>query len=92
MLSNDVLPKDENALKSLIKIEFETLDEGKTMKFDFYFEANEYFSNAVLTKKIHFKDEENPIKSEGTEIQWAEGKNLTKKTITKKQKNKKTGQ
>lgn len=30
-------------------------------------------------------------KCEAPEIQWKEGKNITKKTVTKKQKNKKTG-
>jgi len=36
-------------------------------------------------------DENEPEKTEGTEIKWKEGKDITKKTIQKKQKNKKTG-
>jgi len=36
-------------------------------------------------------DDQEFEKSEGTEIKWKEGKDITKKTVTKKQKNKKTG-
>lgn len=36
-------------------------------------------------------DENEVAKTEGTEINWKEGKDITKKTVTKKQKNKKTG-
>ena len=36
-------------------------------------------------------DEHQPAKAEATEIQWKEGKNITRKTVEKKQKNKKTG-
>lgn len=36
-------------------------------------------------------DENEPEKSEATTIKWKEGKNITKKIIEKKQKNKKTG-
>jgi len=37
------------------------------------------------------KDEEEPEATEGTEIDWKEGKNLTVKLVKKTQKNKKTG-
>lgn len=33
-----------------------------------------------------------PFKTEGTVINWKEGKDLTKKEVKKKQKNKKSGQ
>lgn len=36
-------------------------------------------------------NEEEPSHSEGTEIQWKDGKDVTKKIIKKKQRNKKTG-
>jgi len=36
-------------------------------------------------------EEDFPYKTVGTEINWKEGKNITKKTIQKKQKNKKSG-
>lgn len=37
------------------------------------------------------EDGQDPEKCDATEIKWKEGKDITKKTITKKQKNKKTG-
>ena len=37
------------------------------------------------------EEEKTCEKAIGTEIKWKEGKNLTKKSVTKKQKNKKTG-
>ena len=37
------------------------------------------------------QDEETPNYSEGSKIQWNSGKDITKKTIKKKQSNKKSG-
>lgn len=47
----------------------------------------------MLSKKFIFseKTKEEPVKSESTPIEWVEGKNITLKKVTKKQKNKKTG-
>lgn len=57
-----------------------------------HFGENEFFSDAVLTKTmVQVADEQRPIKSIGTEIAWKEGKDLTKKNVQKKQKNKKSG-
>jgi len=54
------------------------------------FEPNEYFTNIELTKiMIADKDDQDDYKeSKGTDIDWKEGKNVTVKTIKKKQKNK----
>lgn len=38
------------------------------------------------------KDDDHTDYTEGTEIKWKEGKNITKKKVTKTQKHKKTGQ
>jgi len=38
-----------------------------------------------------FEDGENPVKSEGTIIEWNDGKNVTRKLIKKKQLEKKSG-
>lgn len=43
------------------------------------FEQNEHFTNTELKKVFIMKDEEEPIKGEGTEIKWNTGKNITKK-------------
>ena len=46
----------------------------------------------MLKKQIFMESEEVPSYSVGTEIEWCDGKDLTKKMTKKKQKNKKTGQ
>jgi len=56
----------------------------------FYFEKNEHFENEKLTLQIEYKGED-PTKSSGDKIIWKEGKNITEKKVSKKQKSKKTG-
>ena len=68
----------------------------------FYFAPNDYFSNLILTKEYEMKcepSEDDPFSFEGPEIfkckgctiNWKEGKNLTVKTVKKKQKHKSKG-
>ena len=54
------------------------------------FAPNEYFKNTELIKTMFMdKDDDSMCKeAQGTEIQWNEGKDVTVKTIKKKQKNK----
>lgn len=64
---------------------------NRTVVFDFG--PNDYFTNTSLKKEIYMKNEEEPSHSVGTQIEWKDKKkNVTVKTIQKKQKNKKTGQ
>eukprot|EP01022_Parablepharisma_sp_SALTPOND_P012574 TRINITY_DN161_c0_g2_i12.p3 TRINITY_DN161_c0_g2~~TRINITY_DN161_c0_g2_i12.p3 ORF type:complete len:531 (+),score=109.12 TRINITY_DN161_c0_g2_i12:7135-8727(+) len=66
--------------------------QGDSYKLVFTFTPNDYFTNTELIKTI-IMDEENSNEckeAQGTEINWKEGKDVTKKTIKKKQKNKKT--
>uniref|UniRef100_A0A2A4ITA2 Nucleosome assembly protein 1-like 1 n=1 Tax=Heliothis virescens TaxID=7102 RepID=A0A2A4ITA2_HELVI len=69
---------------------------------EFHFAPNDYFTNTILTKEYSMKckpDEENPLEFEGPEIysckgceiNWKKGKNVTVKTIKKKQKHKSRG-
>jgi hypothetical protein len=58
--------KDEPIMNFLKKLEFKK--EGLDVTFTFTFDENPYFKNQVLTKKIFMKDEDTPLKSEGTEI------------------------
>lgn len=69
---------------------------------EFHFEPNEYFTNTVLTKHYEMKctpDDDDPFSFEGPEIikcagctiNWNKGKDITKKTIKKKQKHKSRG-
>lgn len=69
---------------------------------EFHFGPNEYFTNTVLTKEYFLKcvpDADEPFSFEGPElykckgctIDWQKGKNVTVKTVTKKQKHKSRG-
>lgn len=90
ILQASIEEKDESVLKHLTKVTF--AKDGDDRTFYFHFSPNDYFKNEVLTKKIYMISEEEPSHSEGTEIEWCDGKDLTKKVTKKKQKNKKTGQ
>ncbi|KAL0273386.1 UNVERIFIED_CONTAM: hypothetical protein PYX00_006064 [Menopon gallinae] len=84
-----------------IKVVFHKNGMGFTLEF--HFSPNEYFQNSVLTKEYEMKcaiDESDPfsfegpeiIKSKGCLIEWAKGKNVTLKTVKKKQKHKGRGE
>ncbi|XP_049790912.1 nucleosome assembly protein 1-like 1 [Schistocerca nitens] len=103
LLSEMVQEHDEPILKHLIDIKVIFL-ESSPMGFvlEFHFSQNEYFSNSVLTKEYEMKckpDESDPFSFEGPEIfkckgcviDWKKGKNVTVKTIKKKQKHKSRG-
>lgn len=48
----------------------------------FHFDkSNPYFTNVVLEKTFEMRDEETPIRSKGTFIDWKEEKNLTQKIV-----------
>lgn len=67
-----------------MKIQKSKEGEEDIWTFEFTFSENEYFDETVLTKSIWIDmEEEKAIKSEGTEITWKEGKNVTKKTVKK---------
>lgn len=115
-----IQPHDEPILKQLtdIKIKY---DEDLSYTLEFFFEANDYFTDSVsskrpgvcrclinflslqvLTKKYFLRckiDGEEPFEFEGPEIykcsgcniNWKPGKNITVKTIKKKQKHKARG-
>jgi len=80
--------KDEKLVGLIKSIKFTEKDLVQTFVFEF--EENDVFSNSSLTKTIYMENEETPSYSEGTKIEW-KGEDMTKKTIKKKQKNKKTG-
>ncbi|ELK27687.1 Nucleosome assembly protein 1-like 4 [Myotis davidii] len=75
---------------------------AKSFVLEFHFEPNDYFTNSVLTKTYKMKsepDKADPFSFEGPEIvdcdgctiDWKKGKNVTVKTIKKKQKHKGRG-
>ncbi|CAD8062869.1 unnamed protein product [Paramecium primaurelia] len=84
--------KDWDVLKFLKKVELDHEENNNNFTIKLTFLPNEYFTNEVLQKKFFFEDnEDTPIKSESTHIDWKDGKNITQKKVSKKQKNKKTG-
>lgn len=88
-----VKEKDEEILKHLRHIESEKTLEPKTLTVRFYFNDNEYFENKEISMKIIYKGDEDEVQRiEGTQINWKEGKDPTKKKIKKKQKHKKTNE
>lgn len=60
------------------------------MTLKFHFDANDYFTNTIITKEFELDGDE-ITKSFGDKIEWKEGKNVTVKIVKKKNKNKKTG-
>ncbi|XP_062245528.1 nucleosome assembly protein 1-like 4a isoform X1 [Platichthys flesus] len=104
MLSDMLQEHDEPILKHLKDIQVKFSEPGQPMSFtlEFHFESNGYFNNAVLTKVYKMKSEpdapdpfsfEGPeiIDCEGCQIDWHKGKDVTVKTIKKKQKHKGRG-
>lgn len=103
MLSEMIQPHDEPILNHLqdIKVEFKEKDPmGFTLEF--IFEPNDYFENTKITKEYIMRSEpeqEDPfsfegpeiIKCNGCKIDWKKGKNVTVKTVKKKQKHKASG-
>jgi len=95
MLKSVVTEADEKAVKSLTKVEYKiSEDPAHPLNFSihFHFAQNEFFENDVLSITLHVTEPREASKIDGTDIKWKEGKCLNKKTIQKKQKNKKTGQ
>jgi len=103
MLADMVQDHDEEPLQALNDITC-TFSDSPVMgfKLHFHFGANDYFSNSVLTKEYEMRckpSEDAPFefdgpeiyKCKGCDIDWKQGKNLTVKTVTRKQKHKQKG-
>ncbi|XP_064877476.1 nucleosome assembly protein 1-like 1 isoform X1 [Oncorhynchus nerka] len=104
LLSDMVQEHDEPILKQLQDVKVKFSDPGQPMSFslEFNFEPNEFFTNTLLTKTYTMRsepDENDPFSFDGPEIMgctgctidWTKGKNITLKTIKKKQKHKGRG-
>merc|ERR1712186_8991 len=102
LLQEMVQEHDEPVLKHLHDITVTFSEQPMGFTLHFYFAPNDYFSNSVLTKEYEMKcepSEDDPFSFEGPEIfkckgcaiNWKQGKNLTVKTVKKKQKHKSKG-
>lgn len=94
-LSELITERDEEALKYLTDLRVEYLDKpGFKLVFSFSSGASAFFSNKKLVKTYMYQDEigyEGDFvydHAEGTKIDWKQGKDLTTRTETKKQRNK----
>ncbi|XP_065911631.1 nucleosome assembly protein 1-like 1-A [Dysidea avara] len=104
MLTDMIKEHDEPLLSHLINVKATYADQqGLDFTLEFHFTDNEYFTNKVLTKSYVVEckvDENDPfsfkgpsiIKTAGCKIDWKKGKNLTVKTVKKKQRHKGRGQ
>ena len=83
-LTKEDFPKDEDEEEE----DDEEEEEPIGFALEFHFEPNDYFEDAVLSKKYFMADMDDPIleHSEGTDIAWKQGKNLTVKVLRKKPK------
>ncbi|KAM4617627.1 nucleosome assembly protein 1-like 4 isoform 1-T1 [Discoglossus pictus] len=104
MINPPLQEYDEPILKHLqdVKVKFSDADQPMSFTLEFYFDPNDYFTNTVLTKTYKMKSEpdtadpfsfEGPeiVDCEGCTIDWKKGKNVTIKTLKKKQKHKGRG-
>lgn len=99
-LSDLITDRDESALKHLIDIRYEYLNDvaeqdGKPgYKLFFDFSPNEHFTNETLTKTYIYQQEVGYSGdfvydcAVGTDIKWKEGKDLTREFEIRKQRNK----
>ncbi|RYP19713.1 hypothetical protein DL767_009595 [Monosporascus sp. MG133] len=96
-LAEMITDRDEGALRYLTDIRMEYLDKpGFRLLFDFA--ENEYFTNKTITKTYYYQNESGYggdfiyDHAEGDKINWKEGKDLTVRVESKKQRNKNTKQ
>ncbi|CAG2111736.1 unnamed protein product, partial [Medioppia subpectinata] len=103
IFAENIQEHDEPILQHLIDIRVTLIREPEGFKLEFVFSPNEFFSNEILTKEYDLRcgpDDEDPfsydgisiVKCKGCKIEWKKGKNVTEKTVTKKQRHKSKGQ
>ncbi|KAK1997066.1 nucleosome assembly protein [Colletotrichum falcatum] len=96
-LAEMITDRDEVALKHLVDIRMEYLDKPG-FRLIFEFAENEFFTNKTITKTYFYQNESGYggdfiyDHAEGDKIEWKEGKDLTVRVESKKQRNKNTKQ
>jgi nucleosome assembly protein 1-like 1 len=91
-LVKQITPADEPILKHITYVEPIVYADKDDYAVKFHFSANEWFTNSTLEVTVVTDTEGNATEIKSDVITWAEGKDVTSKTVTKKQKNKRTGQ
>ncbi|KAL6212365.1 hypothetical protein ACLB2K_017585 [Fragaria x ananassa] len=84
-IDDEITYRDELALEFLKDIKCSPIDCFKGFKLDFYFRANPFFENSVLTKTYFMSDEDRSIVKDitGTKIKWYPTRCLTQIPIRK---------
>ncbi|KAF7875047.1 hypothetical protein EAF04_002219 [Stromatinia cepivora] len=96
-LAEMITDRDEAALKDLTDIQMEYLDKPG-FRLIFQFADNEFFTNKTITKTYFYQNESGYggdfiyDHAEGDKIDWKDGKDLTVRVESKKQRNKNTKQ
>lgn len=96
-LAEMITDRDEAALKDLTDIQMEYLDKPG-FRLIFQFADNEFFTNKTITKTYFYQNESGYggdfiyDHAEGDKINWKDGKDLTVRIESKKQRNKNTKQ
>jgi nucleosome assembly protein 1-like 1 len=88
-----ITEQDVDCLEHLEDIRCENEENGEGFSLSFHFAPNDYFENAVLTKRYEVPNlllaDEPILKNvEGCEIKWKAGRSLTNRPVTKKQRGK----
>ncbi|RWS08222.1 nucleosome assembly protein 1-like 1-B [Dinothrombium tinctorium] len=102
IIADNIQEHDEPILAHLTDVKVILHDKPMGFTLEFHFSPNDFFTNTVLTKYYELRctvDEKDPfsfegaeiVKCKGCEINWNKGKNVTVKTIIKKQKHKSKG-
>jgi len=91
-IASTIKAGDEPILKHLTLIEPSVFNDKDDYVLRFHFSANEYFTNESIEVTVVMDDEGTATEIKSDKINWNESKNVTEKVITKKQKNKRTGQ
>lgn len=92
-LAEMITDRDEAALKDLTDVRMEYLDKPG-FRLIFEFAENEFFSNKAITKTYFYQNESGYggdfiyDHAEGDKIEWKDGKDLTVRVESKKQRNK----
>lgn len=92
-LAEMITDRDEAALKDLTDIQMEYLDKPG-FRLIFHFAPNDFFTNKTITKTYYYQNESGYggdfiyDHAEGDKIDWKEGKDLTVRIESKKQRNK----
>ncbi|OLN95426.1 putative nucleosome assembly protein [Colletotrichum chlorophyti] len=96
-LAEMITDRDEAALKHLVDIRMEYLDKPG-FRLIFEFAENDFFTNKTITKTYFYQTESGYggdfiyDHAEGDKIEWKDGKDLTVRIESKKQRNKNTKQ